>query len=239
MASDADVSLEKEYVVRSKKVFLSLTIGEGQFGTSDVFLDDDRVLRASGPLKVLLGNGCALNLLNHLGASSGLPKDYAMEVAPYWLTFHPNLTFRQYQRPSPLQSSRRSTARFWTGWRRGYPSTSSAPRHGQRRWKFRGWMLSGSDSSSLLPADRSGAFRTAIRKSAGAAARVLGHPLVSRSCLQHCEPGLRGVSGFHRRPPHAQGPREGRHVGLRCACSGVRADSYICRWKHCGGPALR
>jgi hypothetical protein len=45
-----------------------------------------------------------LNLLNHLGASSGLPKDYAMEVAPYWLTFHPNLTFGAYQRPGPLQS---------------------------------------------------------------------------------------------------------------------------------------
>ena len=46
----------------------------------------------------------ALNLLNHLAGSSGLPKDYAMEVAPYWLTSHPSLTFRQYQRPSPLQS---------------------------------------------------------------------------------------------------------------------------------------
>lgn len=57
MASHADVSLDKEYVVRNKNVFLSLTIGEGQFGTSDVFLDDDHVLRASGPLKVLLGNG--------------------------------------------------------------------------------------------------------------------------------------------------------------------------------------
>ena len=51
------MSQSEGYVVRNKNVFLSLTIGEGQFGTSDVFLDDDRVLRASGPLKVLLGNG--------------------------------------------------------------------------------------------------------------------------------------------------------------------------------------
>jgi hypothetical protein len=57
MASKADVSIEKEYVVRNKNVFLALTIGEGQFGTSDVFLEDARVLRASGPVKVLLGGG--------------------------------------------------------------------------------------------------------------------------------------------------------------------------------------
>lgn len=46
----------------------------------------------------------ALNLLNRLASSSGLPKDYAMEVAPYWLHSHPGLTFREYQRPTVLQS---------------------------------------------------------------------------------------------------------------------------------------
>ena len=46
----------------------------------------------------------ALNLVNHLAGSDGLPKDYAMEVAPYWLTSHPSLTFRQYQRPHVWQS---------------------------------------------------------------------------------------------------------------------------------------
>jgi hypothetical protein len=46
----------------------------------------------------------AVNVLNRLASSDGLPKDYAMEVAPYWLRFHPNLTFGEYQNPAPLQS---------------------------------------------------------------------------------------------------------------------------------------
>lgn len=57
MPSEADVTLEKKYAVRSKNVFLELNIGEGQFGTSDVFLDGAHLVRASGPLKVLLGPG--------------------------------------------------------------------------------------------------------------------------------------------------------------------------------------
>ena len=53
----ADVTLEDEYRVKDKNVFLSVTIGEGQFGTSDVLLDGERLLRTSGPLKLLIGKG--------------------------------------------------------------------------------------------------------------------------------------------------------------------------------------
>jgi hypothetical protein len=53
----ADVIVAEEYRVKSRNVFLSVTIGEGQFGTSDVLLDGERLLRASGPLKLLIGKG--------------------------------------------------------------------------------------------------------------------------------------------------------------------------------------
>jgi hypothetical protein len=57
----ADVSLEKDYTVRKKNVFLSLTIGEGQFGTSDVFLGTERLIRTSGSFgKLKLGSGSEL-----------------------------------------------------------------------------------------------------------------------------------------------------------------------------------
>ncbi len=39
-----------------------------------------------------------------------LPKDYALEVAPYWLVSHPTLTFDGYYRPSLLQSLLQSLA---------------------------------------------------------------------------------------------------------------------------------
>jgi hypothetical protein len=45
-----------------------------------------------------------LNLINRLSTSKGLPQNYALEVAPYWLASHTDLTFTQYQSPSPLQS---------------------------------------------------------------------------------------------------------------------------------------
>jgi hypothetical protein len=53
----ADVIMTEEYRVRNKNVFLSVIIGEGQFGTSDVLLDGERLLRTSGPLKLLIGKG--------------------------------------------------------------------------------------------------------------------------------------------------------------------------------------
>jgi hypothetical protein len=51
-----------------------------------------------------------LNVLNRLVSANGLPQDYAMEVAPYWLKFHPTLTFAEYQNPTALQSIRQTFA---------------------------------------------------------------------------------------------------------------------------------
>jgi hypothetical protein len=45
-----------------------------------------------------------VNLLNSLTSSEGLPRNYAVEVAPYWMAAHPSLTFDQYQRPGVWQS---------------------------------------------------------------------------------------------------------------------------------------
>lgn len=45
-----------------------------------------------------------VNLLNRLATSKGLPQNYALEVAPYWLASHPDLSFQQYQNPSIGQS---------------------------------------------------------------------------------------------------------------------------------------
>jgi hypothetical protein len=54
----ADISIEKAYKVGSAKVFLSLVIGEGQFGRSDVRLGTQRLLRASGPIgDLFIGKG--------------------------------------------------------------------------------------------------------------------------------------------------------------------------------------
>lgn len=57
----ADVSIEKTYAVGNRDVFLSLMIGEGQFGTSDVKLGDKLLVRASGPIgKLMIGKGADL-----------------------------------------------------------------------------------------------------------------------------------------------------------------------------------
>jgi len=40
-----------------------------------------------------------VNLIKTFSRADGLPQNYALEVAPYWLTYHPNLTFAQYQSP--------------------------------------------------------------------------------------------------------------------------------------------
>ncbi len=45
-----------------------------------------------------------VNLLNSLTSSNGLPRNYALEVAPYWMASHPSLTYDQYQRPGVWHS---------------------------------------------------------------------------------------------------------------------------------------
>lgn len=45
-----------------------------------------------------------LNLLSSAAQGQGFPRNYALEVAPYWLTSHPNLTFDEYGRPTIADS---------------------------------------------------------------------------------------------------------------------------------------
>jgi len=55
------VKTDDTYQVGSADVFLSLAIGEGQFGTSDVFVGGAQILRASGSIGSLrLGPGAAI-----------------------------------------------------------------------------------------------------------------------------------------------------------------------------------
>ena len=53
-----EVTLKKKYTVGKGDVFLSLIIGDGQFGSTDVFLDDKRILRTSGSFgRLRVGKG--------------------------------------------------------------------------------------------------------------------------------------------------------------------------------------
>lgn len=46
-----------------------------------------------------------INALNRMSSGdAGFPKDFALEVAPYWMRSHSNLTFGEYQSPSIGQS---------------------------------------------------------------------------------------------------------------------------------------
>ena len=54
----ADISVEKDYKVATGKITVSLVIGEGQFGRSDIRLGTQRLLRASGSIgDLLVGKG--------------------------------------------------------------------------------------------------------------------------------------------------------------------------------------
>ena len=52
-----DVSVDRTYAVDTQDVTLSLTIGDGQFGVSDVHLGSQQLVRASGPITVRVGKG--------------------------------------------------------------------------------------------------------------------------------------------------------------------------------------
>ncbi len=45
-----------------------------------------------------------VNLISALRGSDGLPRSYAVEVAPFWLTSHPDLTFDGYYHASVVQT---------------------------------------------------------------------------------------------------------------------------------------
>jgi hypothetical protein len=53
------ITVDKKYEVRDNPdVFLSMTVGEGQFGRSDIFLDSKKLIRTSGSIKdFLIGKG--------------------------------------------------------------------------------------------------------------------------------------------------------------------------------------
>ena len=45
-----------------------------------------------------------LSFLDQVTTSNGFPRNYALQVAPYWLASHPNLEFHEYKNPSVKQS---------------------------------------------------------------------------------------------------------------------------------------
>ena len=44
------------------------------------------------------------SLIHTVTQNNGLPQNYALEVAPYWLTYHPELTFEKYQSPGLMSA---------------------------------------------------------------------------------------------------------------------------------------
>jgi hypothetical protein len=57
----ADVTLDDEYAVRKKDVFLAVTIGEGQQGRSSILLGSKEILRTSPPIgRFLVGAGSSV-----------------------------------------------------------------------------------------------------------------------------------------------------------------------------------
>jgi hypothetical protein len=44
------------------------------------------------------------SLISTVSEHKGLPQNYALEVAPYWLTYHPQLTFEKYQTPGLMSA---------------------------------------------------------------------------------------------------------------------------------------
>lgn len=93
-----------------------LCMAPGLWGQQDsLWLDELRT--PTSPAFVILGveptsierpttpRAFALGLVSAPGGALGvIPENYAAEIAPYWMRRHPDLTFAQYTRPSPLQS---------------------------------------------------------------------------------------------------------------------------------------
>ncbi|MDR3610174.1 MAG: hypothetical protein P4L27_06395 [Ignavibacteriaceae bacterium] len=49
-------------------------------------------------------NAFAVNVLNGLSSKELIPQNFAIETAPYWWFYHPQLTFREYINPTICQS---------------------------------------------------------------------------------------------------------------------------------------
>jgi hypothetical protein len=113
--------------------FVASAIGSIARAQTAVTIDD--LTAPSSPAFVLLDASPAsvarpetpkaftLNLLNALASTTGLPQDYAVEVAPYWMASHPTLTFHQYQQPNVW----RSIAQTFSVSLATVPMTSEAP----------------------------------------------------------------------------------------------------------------
>ena len=51
-----------------------------------------------------------LNVISHVAEEDGVPKNFAVQLTPYWLQWHPQLTFDSYVDPTPWQRIVRSLA---------------------------------------------------------------------------------------------------------------------------------
>lgn len=51
-----------------------------------------------------------VNVISQLAKDDGLPQNYAVQLAPYWMRWHPRLTFDSYANPTVLQQIARSFA---------------------------------------------------------------------------------------------------------------------------------
>ena len=86
------------------------------FAQADTKVTIDDLSAPNSPAFVLLGvapsaverpetpKAFALDLIDKVTTANGLPRNYALALAPYWLASHPNLQFGDYQNPDIKQS---------------------------------------------------------------------------------------------------------------------------------------
>lgn len=103
-------------------LFVASSVGFAQQAGSGQTVEIDDLRAPTAPAFVLLDvtpasigrpqnpKALTLNLLSAAAQAEGFPRTYALEVAPYWLTSHPNLTFDQYEDPNIVESIARTVS---------------------------------------------------------------------------------------------------------------------------------
>src|SRR5215210_5367154 len=93
-----------------------LAVAADALAQSDKKVAIDDLSAPQSPAFILLGvaptsverpdtpKALGLNFLDKVATGNGFPRNYALQVAPYWLASHPNLQFGEYQNPNVKQS---------------------------------------------------------------------------------------------------------------------------------------
>jgi hypothetical protein len=123
-------------------------------------LELDSLITPASPALILLGaapvaierpstpKAVALSIASAISEADGIPKDLALEFAPYWLTGHPSLTFDDYYRAG-LAQRLLQTFGVSLGTSRLDPSTADAEAGTAVSFGFRSSPVSGAPNPEL------------------------------------------------------------------------------------------